>query len=131
MRTDAAVRVKTDVDGAAHQVAERVADLLAVLVLEPLAGEGVGNADAIDVVLFGDDRGVFEPRVVVGFSESELQLAEGRVPELLQVQRLPFSALEHNDAPHNTITRDAATPNAKIRKDPPAGSHGTVAQSHC
>jgi hypothetical protein len=38
------------------------------------------------------------------------------MPELLEVQRLPFSALDHNDAPHNTITRDAATPNAKTKK---------------
>ena len=44
---------------------------------------------------------------------------EGRVPELLEVQRLPFSALEHNDAPHNTITRDAATPKAMTRKTRP------------
>src|SRR5439155_12609078 len=73
------------VDGAANEPLERGADLAAVLVVEPLAGERVRDADAEDVVLFADDICLFEPRVVVGLRHRELQLTEGSTPQLFQI----------------------------------------------
>ncbi len=73
-------RDEAHVDGPADQSLERRAHLAAVLVVEPLAGERVRDADAEDVVLFAHDVGLFEPRVVVRLRHRELQLTEGSTP---------------------------------------------------
>ena len=83
-----------DIDGAADEVLKGRPDLRAVLALEPLAREGVRHTDQEDIVLLGDDRGLFEPRFVVALRETELDLAKGGRPQLLEIQWLALSPLE-------------------------------------
>src|SRR5206468_8311471 len=56
-------RHETHVDGAANEVLERFTHLRSKFALEPLASERVRHTDEEDVVLFGEDLRVFEPRV--------------------------------------------------------------------
>ena len=68
------------VDGPSDEPLERRTHLHAVLVLKPLTGERVGDADAEDVIFFTDDIRLFEPRVVVRLRHRELQVAKGGLP---------------------------------------------------
>ena len=92
-------RDEADVDCPPEEVLKGRADLRTELVLEPLARERVRHPDEEDIVLFRKDLRVFEPGVVRRARKADLQLTEGRSPDLLEVQRLPFSLLVHA-APH-------------------------------
>src|SRR5437870_208731 len=97
---------------------ERRADLGSEFALEPLPRESVGDTDEVDIVLFGHDLRVFEPRVVLSARQSDLQLAEGGRPKLFEIQRLPFSThVLHKSSPQLTPRPPDATPKGKT-EDP-------------
>ena len=98
-------RHETYVDGLPQKMLERRPYLRTELALEPLTRECVRYSDEEDVVLLGDDLRLLEPGVVLRTRESHLQLAESGGPQLLEVQRFPFSLLVHYRSPH---ARDAA-----------------------
>src|SRR5437870_7285036 len=98
-------RDETYVDRPPQKMLERRPYLRTELALEPLTRESVRYSDEEDIVLLGDDLCLLEPGVVLRARESYLQLAEGGRPQLLEVQRFPFSLLVHYRSPH---ARDAA-----------------------
>ena len=104
-RGSAGGRNEADVDGASEKVLQRGTHLRSELALQPLARERVGYPNEEDVVLFGEDLCVLEPGVVLRARKPDLQLAEGGRPKLFEVQRLPFSSLVQQNAPHKTVAR--------------------------
>jgi hypothetical protein len=79
--------LEVDLDAVADDASERLAYQGAIAGLEPVLGEAVGHGHTEAVVVDGDELRLLEPRLEVGRREGDLQLAQGRAPDLLRVHQ--------------------------------------------
>ena len=76
---------EVNLDAVAHDPAEGLGDQRAVAALKPVLREAVRDRDPEAGVIDLDERGVAQPCLEVGGREGDLELAEGRAPDLLGI----------------------------------------------
>jgi len=76
---------EVDLDAVAHDPPERLGDQRAVAGLQPVLGKAVRHRDPEARVIDLEEGRVTQPRLEVRGRESDLELAEGRAPDLLRV----------------------------------------------
>jgi len=79
--------LELDGHAVAHDASQRLADQRAVAGLQPVLGEAVGDRHPEAAVIHLHQRGVAQPRLVVGGRQGHLKFAQRGTPHLLRVHR--------------------------------------------